>query len=340
VQSHSHPQGPGRRRRSLLAASGALALAAAGIFPVLPAHAADAYPSKPIRLIVGFAPGGGTDSAARIVAPHLSEALGQPVIVDNRPGMAGGLALDLEAKAPPDGYTLVLASSGGLTAFPSLYKHLAYDPAKDFAPISLFGISPLVLVANAKLPVNTTAELIALAKKEPGKLSYGSGGTGAATHLSGELFKSLSGTDLLHVPYKGSQPAMLALISGEIPLAFIDLATVMPQLSAKKIKVIGVSGGHRTSVAPELPTVAETGLPGYEADGWFAVLAPAGTPAAVVAKLNAALVASLKKPEVRERFKTAGLETTFSTPEELTRRIQADTDKWSRLIHRYNITAE
>jgi tripartite-type tricarboxylate transporter receptor subunit TctC len=325
----------------LLAASGAFALtAAAAIFPASAAQAAESYPSKPIKLIVGFAPGGGTDSAARIVAPHLSEKLGQPVIVDNRPGMAGGLALDLAAKAQPDGYTLVLASSGGLTAFPSLYKNLAYNPAKDFAPISLFGISPLVLVANARVPANTTAELIALAKKEPGKLSYGSGGTGAATHLSGELFKSLSGTDMLHVPYKGSQPAVLALISGEIPLAFVDLATVMPQLSAKKIKVIGVSGGHRTSVAPELPTVAETGLPGYEADGWFAVLAPAGTPAPIVSKLNAALVASLKDPGVRERFKTAGLETTYSTPDELTQRIQADTAKWSRLIRQHNITAD
>jgi tripartite-type tricarboxylate transporter receptor subunit TctC len=328
----------------MLVASGAFALtaltAAAGIFAASAVLAAEPYPSKHIKLIVGFAPGGGTDSAARIVAPHLSEKLGQPVIVDNRPGMAGGLALDLTAKAQPDGYTLVLASSGGLTAFPSLYKNLAYNPAKDFAPISLFGISPLVLVANARVPANTTAELIALAKKEPGKLSYGSGGTGAATHLSGELFKSLSGTDILHVPYKGSQPAVLALISGEIPLAFVDLATVMPQLPAKKIKVIGVSGGHRTSVAPELPTVAETGLPGYEADGWFAVLAPAGTPAPIVAKLNAALVASLKDPEVRERFKTAGLEPTYSTPDELTQRIQVDAAKWSRLIREHNITAD
>lgn len=337
MQTNSHRRGI--LRRSLLAAFGPLAWAAVAL-GALPALAADAYPSKPIRIIVGFAPGGGTDSAARIVAPHLSEKLGQPVIVDNRPGMAGGLAIVLAARAQPDGYTLVLASSGGLTAFPSLYKNLAYDPAKDFAPISLFGISPLVLVANAKVPANTAAELIALAKKEPGKLSYGSGGTGAATHLSGELFKSLSGTDLLHVPYKGSQPAVLALISGEIPLAFIDLATVMPQLPAKKIKVIGVSGAHRTSVAPELPTVAETGLPGYEADGWFAVLAPAGTPAPIIAKLNAALVASLKDPEVQERFKTAGLETTFSTPEELKRRIEADTAKWSGLIRRYNVTAD
>jgi tripartite-type tricarboxylate transporter receptor subunit TctC len=325
------------RRRALLAASAACVLSAAG---TLAARAADPFPNKPIRLIVGFAPGGGTDSAARIVAPLLADKLGQPVIVDNRPGMGGGLALDLTAKAPADGYTLVLASSGGLTAFPSLYKNLAYDPAKDFAPISLFGISPLVLVANAKVPANTTAELIALAKKEPGKLSYGSGGSGAATHLSGELFKSLSGTDLLHVPYKGSQPAVLALLSGEIPLAFIDLATVMPQLAGKKIKVIGVSGKQRTPVAPELPTVAETGLPGYEADGWFGVLAPAGTPAAVVARLNSALIAGLNNPEVRARFKTAGLETAYSTPEELTRRIKADTDKWSRLIRQYNITVD
>jgi tripartite-type tricarboxylate transporter receptor subunit TctC len=322
------------------AASRALIAATALVAGFAFAQGAGTFPNRPIRLVVVFPAGGGTDAAARIVAPKLAERLGQPVIVDNKPGMGGGIGLDLVAKSPADGYTLVLASSGGLTALPALYRNLPFNPQKDFAPISTFGISPLVLVAGASFPGNSVKDLIALAKKSPGKLAYGSGGNGTAPHLSGELFKAMTHTDILHVPYKGSGPALVGVMGGEIPLAFADMSTVRPQLGAGRLKAIGVLGSKRSTTAPEIPTLAESGLAGYESNGWFAVLAPAGTPTPIVNRINTELTAILASTEVRARFAAAGLETAYSTPAELARMIRTDSAKWGKLIKDLGITAE
>jgi tripartite-type tricarboxylate transporter receptor subunit TctC len=298
------------------------------------------YPSKPVRFVVGFAPGGSTDGAARIIAPLLAERLGQPVVVENKTGMGGGIGLDAVAHAPPDGYTFAVASSGGLTAFPSLYKKLTYDPVKDFAPVSLFGISPLILVANASLPAENVVELIALARKDPGKLSYGSGGQGTALHLAGELFKSMTGTHLTHIPYRGSGPAMVALMADEIQLAFVDTATAVPQLKGGRVKVIGALGKARSKITPEIRTLAESGLPGYDASGWFAILAPARTPEAIVKRVNAELTTLLATPDVQARLATAFMDATSSTPQGLAELIRQDTAKWSKVIKSANITLD
>ncbi|NPC58291.1 tripartite tricarboxylate transporter substrate binding protein [Caenimonas sp. S4] len=299
-----------------------------------------AYPTRPIRLVVVFPPGGGTDVAARIVAPKLAERLGQPVIVDNKPGMGGGIGIDYVVKSPADGYTLVLASSGGLTALPHLYKKLPFNPQTDLAPISTFCVSPLVLVAGPGFQGKNVRDLIALAKQNPGKIAYGSGGNGTATHLAGELFEAMSKTDLLHIPYKGSGPALVAAIGGETALVFGDMGTVRPHLASGRLRALAVLGKSRTSTAPEIPTLAEAGLPGYEAEGWFAVMAPAGTPDAIVNKLNAALVSVLDSTEVKARLSTAALETAFSTPAELRKKMEKDSAKWGKLIREYNIVAD
>lgn len=322
-------------RRSLLGGSLALAWATQAF-----TQDTAQYPSRLIRLVVGFPAGGGTDVAARIVAPKLGERLGQTVIVDNKPGMGGGIGIDTVAKSPPDGYTLVLASSGGLTALPHLYRNLPYRPDKDLEPISTFCVSPLVLVAGPAFQGKSVKDVIALAKREPGRLAYGSGGVGTATHLAGELFKAVSKTELLHVPYKGSGPALVAAIGGDIPLVFGDMGSVRPHLASGRLRALGVLGKSRTPTAPDIPTVAEAGLPGYDAEGWFAVLAPAGTPAGIVQKLNAALVAILDSTEVKARLSTSALETSFSTPEELRQKILKDSAKWGKLIRDYNIVAE
>ncbi|MES2191496.1 MAG: tripartite tricarboxylate transporter substrate binding protein [Pseudomonadota bacterium] len=296
------------------------------------AQTAAPWPTKPIRLVVTFPAGGSSDAAARIVAPKLAERLGQPVVIDNRPGAGGGLGLDLVAKAPADGYTIVLASAGGLTANPTLYPNLAYNPSRDFAPITLFGTSPFVLVANPSLPASNAKELVALAKAQVGKLSYASGGSGTAMHLSGELLKSMTGSYILHVPYRGSAPAVLAVMSGETSLAIADIASIQPQLKSGRLKVIGVMGKERSSLAPDMPTLAESGVPGYDASGWFAILAPAGTPPAIVTRLNTEITAVLRLPETRERFAAAALEPLTSTPEQLGQLMKTETVKWATVI--------
>lgn len=294
--------------------------------------AANTWPTRPLRLIVTFPPGGSSDTAARIVVPELAKRLGQPVVVDNRPGAGGGLGLDLVAKVPADGYTIVLASAGALTINPTLYPNLPYNPAHDFAPITLFGTSPFVLVATPGLPANNAKEVVALAKAQVGKLSYASGGSGTAMHLSGELFKAMTGSFILHVPYRGSAPAVLAVMSGETSLAIADIGSIQPQLKSGRLKVIGVMSKERSTLAPNMPTLAESGIPGYESSGWFAILAPAGTPPGIVARLNTEITTVLRLPEIRERFSSAGLEPLTSTPEQLVQLIKTETVKWARVI--------
>jgi len=291
-----------------------------------------AWPTRPIRLVVTFPPGGSSDAAARIVAPKLAERLGQPVVVDNKPGAGGGVGLEQVAKSQADGYTLVLAAAGGLTANPSLYTKLNYDPVRDFAPVTSFGTSPFVLIANPSLPAKTIGEVLSMAKRQPGKLSYASGGNGTAMHLSGELVKSMGGVHILHIPYRGSGPAMLSVMSGETQLAVVDLATVAGQLQSTRLKVLGVMDRQRSSLAPDLPTLAETGLKDFDAAGWFAILAPAATPQPIVTRLNTEITAILRLPEVRERFAATGLEPLPSTSDELVQRIRTETTKWAQVI--------
>ena len=293
---------------------------------------AAAYPNKTIRLIVPFPPGGSSDTSARIVAPKLAERLGQSVVVENRPGAGGGLGIDVVAKSPADGYTLILASAGGLTANPSLYKNLPYNPEKDLAPVTLFGSSPFVLIANANLAANSVKEVIALAKQQPGKLSYASGGNGTAMHLSGELLKSMTGSFMVHIPYRGSGPAVLAVMAGDTQLAVVDITSVQPQLKSGRVKVIGVMSKERSALVPDLPTLSESGVPGFESAGWFGILAPAGTPPAVLARLNTEITAVLRLPDVRDRFLAVGLEPLPGTPEQMASYMVKEAAKWAKVI--------
>lgn len=292
----------------------------------------EAWPAKPIRLVVTFPPGGSSDAAARIVAPRLAERLGQPVVIDNRPGAGGGVGLDLVAKAPADGYTIVLASAGGLTANPSLYKKLSYDPARDFAPITTFGTSPFVLLASPSLAASNVSELLKLVRSQPGRLSYASGGNGTAMHLSGELLKSMAKVHIVHIPYRGSGPALLAVVGGETQLAIADITTAAAQIKSGRVKALGVLSKARSPLAPDIASLNESGLPGYESVGWFGILAPAGTPAAVVQRLNTEITAVLKSTEVRERFAAAGLEPLPSTPDEMAEFMKSESVKWARVI--------
>jgi len=300
----------------------------------------DNWPSKPVRLIVTFPPGGSSDAAARIVAPRLAERLGQPVVVDNRPGAGGGVGLEIAAKAPGDGYTIVLASAGGLTANPSLYSRLGYEPVRDFAPITLFGTSPFVLVSNPSLPVSSVADVVKLAKAQPGRLSYASGGNGTAMHLSGELLKSMAQVRILHIPYRGSGPALMAVMAGDTQLAIVDITTAASHIKSGRVKVLGVLGKNRSSMASDIPSLSESGLPGYEASGWFGILAPAATPATTLQRLNAEITAVLRSPEVRERFVATWLEPLPSTQEEMASLMKTETTKWARVIKESGATVD
>ena len=326
--------------RNSLSRRTACGLAAASLMMACGAAWAQTFPSRPVRLVVTFPPGGSSDTAARIVAPRLAERLGQQVVVENRPGAGGGVGIDAVAKSAPDGHTLVLAAAGGLTANPSLYKKLSYDPQKDLAPVSMFGTSPFVLIAHDALPATTLKDVLALAKAQPGRLSYASGGNGTAMHLTGELFKSMSGSFIVHIPFRGTAPAVLATMGGETQLAVADLASVRQQARGGRIKVLGVTSRERSSLAPEIPTLAEGGLPGFESAGWFAVLAPAATPPAVLTRLNTELNAVLRMPEVRQQFANAGLEPLPSTQAELADTIKRETSKWAEVIRRSGATVD
>lgn len=318
-------------RRSFLSVF-AILCSAALISPVALAQAPAAWPSKPIRVIVTFPPGGSSDASMRLLAPKLAERLGQNVVIENRAGAGGGVGLEAAAKSPPDGHTLVLAAAGGLTANPSLYAKLNYDPVKDFAPIMAFSTSPLVLVAGSAVPASNLRDVIRIAKSKPGSLSYASGGNGTAMHLSGELLKSMAGLFVVHVPYRGSGPAVMAALSGDVELAVADITSVQPHLRSGKLKAIGVLGAQRSQLAPEIPTLAEAGVPGYDAAGWFALLAPAGTPPAVVNRLNSVINELLATPELRRQFANVGLEPLGGSSDDLARLMRSETEKWAKVI--------
>lgn len=297
------------------------------------------YPSRPIRFVVANSPGGGLDVTARTISPRLSSALGQQIVIDNRPGAAGSLAAEITAKSAPDGYTLLMGSIGNLAVNVSLYKGLDYDPLKDLAPVTFAVSGSNVLVVNLTVPAKTTQELIALARAQPGKLTYGSSGSGNAGHLAGELFKSMAKVDMVHVPYKGGAPAMIDLIAGEIQLIFASPPTAVPQVKAGKIRALAVTTTKRSATLPELPTIAESGLPGFEADNWYGIAVAARTPRAIVGRLNGELVRILSTPEVKEVLLRQGLEVAPGTPEAFGAYMKSEYMKWARVIAEARLTA-
>jgi tripartite-type tricarboxylate transporter receptor subunit TctC len=315
-------------RSALLSVIGAVLVA---LVPA-PAAQAQAFPSKPVRLVIPFPAGGPLDAVGRIIAQKLTETWGQNVVVDNRPGAGGNIGADLVAKAAPDGYTVVMGALSTHAVNPSLYPKMPYDAVKDFAPISLVAITPNVLVVNPAVPVSTAKEFIAYAKANPGKLAFGSGSNGSAGHLAGELFKVETGTDLLHVPYKGAAPAMQALLAGDTQLMFDNLASSTPQVKAGKLKALAVTTAQRSRLAPDLPTLAESGLQGFDISTWFGLLAPAGTPADIIAKWNAEVTRILNAPEMRERLNALGAEAAPGTPAEFAQLIAGETAKYARIV--------
>jgi len=295
----------------------------------LAAHA-QPFPSKPVHIVVPFPPGGGTDSLARIMQPQLQQLWGQVVIVENKPGASGQIGADTVAASPADGYTLMMSSTASLTQ----------KNVDKFAPVTLVSASPYVIVVNPRVPATNVRELVAYAKANPGKLSFGSSGTGAASHLAGELFKSMAGVDMLHVPYKGTGQAVTDLLAGQIDVMFAPGETVMPHVQAGKLRALAVTSLRRATALPALPTAAESGLPGYEAIGWFGLLAPAATPPALVAKLSADANQVLANPEVKGKMLAMGAEPSGNTPQAFADFIRADMAKWARLMAERGIKPE
>jgi tripartite-type tricarboxylate transporter receptor subunit TctC len=303
------------------------------------AHAQQAYPAKPIRFISPFAPGGGNDIISRAVAHKLSENVKQQVIVDNRPGANGIIGTEMAARSAPDGYTVVLIPSGHAVNA-SLHRKLPYDSIRDFTPITLVGSSPLILAVHPSLPVKNVKELVAFAKARPGQLTYGSAGIGSSGHLGGALFEVLTGTKMVHVPYKGMSLAITDVISGQVSLVFGTSASVMQHARSGRMRALATTGARRAGALPDLPTVAEAGVPGYEAGLWYGFVGPARIPPDIVRRLNSEIVSVLKSPEVRERLASQGVEATPTTPEEFGRLLVSDLERWAKVVQRAGIRLE
>jgi tripartite-type tricarboxylate transporter receptor subunit TctC len=295
------------------------------------------YPNKPLRLIVPFAPGGSTDIFARLIAERAQAPLGQPVVVDNRAGAAGNIGAEAVVRSAPDGYTLLMATTGVMAINNALYKNMTYDAAKDLAPVVYVASITNVLIVPPDLPAKNVAALIAMAKKEPGKLTFASSGAGASTHMSAELFKSMTGTDILHVPYKGSGPALPDLMSGRVSMMFENAPGAVPHIKAGKVRALAQTGLQRSPAMPDVPTLAESGVPGYESLSWSGIAVPAGTPRAVIERLNKDLNAVLAMPEMRQKLGEQGAESIGGPPEAFAAHIRAEREKWSRVIRTANI---
>lgn len=319
--------------RCLLAAAASLGLAAGAL-------AQDVYPDRPVKLIAPIAPGGLTDTLARVLAAALGERLGRPFVVDNRAGGGGIIGMTAAAKSPADGYTLVIVYQGVASVNPVLRKDLSYDTLRDFAPIGLSGGFPLALVSKADLPVKSVQDLIQLARSQPGRLSYASAGAATSSHLAMELFKSQTGLDIVHVPYRGEAPALNDLLAGQVDVEFTSLASVLPHLDNPGLRVLAVSTESRSKLAPAIPTVAESGVPGFQVTGWYGLMAPAGTPANIIERLNRELVAVLGDSAMRERLQAMGLEAFSSPPQEMRTFIAEDMAKWRKVIAESNIKVE
>lgn len=320
-----------RRRQALALAAGAA---------LLPLPALAAYPDKPLRLIVPFPPGGAADAISRGMASRMSAELGQQVVIENRGGAGGVTAVELAAKAAPDGYTLLLGTVGTHAINSALYPKLRYDPVKDFTPISLTHSLPRVLIAGPSVKAGTVAELIALAKAKPGALTYGSAGNGSTSHLSGALFESMAGVDMLHVPYKGSAPLLTDVLSGLVDTTFDSLTVYESHIKAGKVKALAVTSRTRMTALPDVPTLSESGLAGYDVSNWLGVLAPAGTPRDIVMRLNAVLARANNDPVSRRQLQSQGIEPTSSTPEELATQIRNDLPKWAAIVRKTGARVE
>jgi len=294
--------------------------------------AAQPYPSKPIRFVVPYPAGGPLDTIARLLSQKVSESVKQPVVVDNKPGAGGNIGADMVAKAAPDGYTILMGAVATHAINPVLYASIPFDPARDFVPVTQVASTPNVLVVHPSIPALTVREFIAYAKRNPGKLNFGSGSTGSAGHLAGELFKSMAGVDMTHIPYKGAAPAMQDLIGGQIQLMFDNLASSLGQVRAGKVKALAVTTAKRTALAPELPTIAESGLPGFDISTWFGIFAPAGTPREALDRLHAEFTRALAAPDVRERILALGAEPVGNRPEEFAAYIREEAAKYARLV--------
>jgi len=297
------------------------------------------FPNRPLRIIAGFAPGGSTDIIARLISQKLIEALQQPVVVENRTGANGNIAAEATAKAPPDGYTLLMAANG-LTINPSLYKQIAYNPVRDFSPITQVAFIPNVLVVHPSLPVKTVKEFIGLARARPGQLTHGSSGTGSPGHLAGEVFKIMTHVEFLHVAYKSSGQALVDLLAGNLQLAFPTTFVSMPQIKAGKVRAVGVTSLRRSRSLPDTPTIDESGVRGYEVVGFYGVLAPAGVPKEIIARLNSEITKALRMPDMQERLLRDGAEPVASTAKEFRAYIEADVAKWAKVIQQAGIRFE
>lgn len=322
----------------LLTRRGLLALAAACL--AHPVAAQDAWPSRPIKLIAPIAPGGLTDTLARMLASGLSTRLGQQVVVDNRPGGGGVIGMTAAAKSPADGYTLVLVYQGVATVNPVLHKDLPYDTLRDFTPVARVATFPLALVTSTRVPADNLKDLLTQVRGKPASLSHASAGNATTAHLTMELFKRRTGTRIVHIPYKGEAPALNDLMGGQVDVAFSSLASVLPFLQSGRLKVLGVTSSERSPLAPQLPTISEAGVAGFESVGWYAVLAPNGTPKAVVDRLNKELQAIVAEPETRTRMAAQAIVPGGSSPEALRRWIQEDTERWRKVIAEAGIKAD
>ena len=312
------------------------AAAATDMTPV----SAQAYPAKPIRFIVPFPPGGGNDLIARELAQHVTEPLAQPVIVENRPGASTLIGTEAAAKSLPDGYTLFMGNNSTLTINPNLYKKLPYDAVRDFAPLSLLASAPFLLLAHPSLPAQSVKELIALARLRPGQLNFGSSGLGIATHLAGEMLKVMAHIDIVHIPYKGAAPALTDLMGGQVELGFTNVLSSLPHVRSGRLRVLAVTSKTRSRVLPQVPAIAESGLPDYEASVWYAILAPARTPASALTRLHSEFVKALQQSNVRERLASDGASIVGSTPDVLARTIEADTARWGKVIRQNGLSLE
>jgi tripartite-type tricarboxylate transporter receptor subunit TctC len=301
---------------------------------------AQTWPSKPVRIVVPFPPGGPADLLPRLLGPKLTEIWGQPVVVENKPGAGGNIGMDTVAKAAPDGYTLVVGPNGNLVVNPHLYAKLPYDVTRDFAPITLLATFSNMLVVNPDVPAKTVPELIALAKAKPGTISYGSPGTGSQPHLGGEFLKLMAGIDIVHVPYNGTAPALKDLLGGQITFMFAQTSAALPQIQSGKLRALGVASPRRATLLPEVPTIAEAGLPGFEAVSWYALLAPAGTPKEIVTKVQADLARVLQTPEIREKLVALGGDPVGNTPEQLVTQLKIESARYADVVKRANIKAE
>lgn len=324
-----------KRIVALVASSFAVALAAGGIGSAL----AQGYPSRPIRILVGFPPGGVADILARSVGSKLSESLGQPVVVENRAGAGGNIAAELLARSAPDGHSLIMFGTPTL-ANVFLYRKLSYDPMNEFAPVALVASMANILVVNPSVPANSVTELISLAKSKPGQLNFGSAGIGSTQHLSGQLFKSAAGIDISHIPYKGSGPAMTALLAGEIPIIFNVMSTVLPHMKAGKVRGLAVTSAKRSPFAPELPTIAEAGIPGYEYVAYFGLIAPARTPQEIIARLNAETARILQLPDIMERLAFNGAEPMIATPEQFGAFLREELTRMGKVVRESGARAD